>query len=271
MDMDFFGSDNKEFVLCAACGNHLGSHRNNNEDNYYFNGEILPEDNDGSLYVRTGIFPSGIPAAFGVFDGMGGEADGERASFLAASVMQTEWKEKCRTADPLDITAYDLLLDMNDAVVSEAENRSSSMGSTAAVMLIRGGAYAIGNVGDSRIFLLDEQGLTRISEDHTDEEMLLRLGIKNRSPRLTQFLGLSPEDAGLEPYCLRGNFHADEKYLLCSDGLTGMVGEAEIRDILEREEDPQICVEKLIEAAVRGGGRDNITVLCLFVKDKYDI
>ena len=78
--------------ITAACACHTGFRRHNNEDNFYFAGKCLPKENDGLGEILTCAVPLDQPVCFGVFDGMGGEANGEEAAHLAALAMGSVWK-----------------------------------------------------------------------------------------------------------------------------------------------------------------------------------
>lgn len=153
---------------------------------------------------------------------------------------------------------------MNGAVCARAaELDSGRMGSTAVLLYLNAREAWVCNVGDSRAFLLRDGELRQLSVDHTDAGLLAAQGVRGRKPALTQHLGIRPEEMVLEPHFFREKLRPGDWYLLCSDGLTDMVSEEEIRSAAETAPDAGQCVRKLTEAALENGGRDNVTVIAV--------
>lgn len=243
----------------AACGCNMGRVRTNNEDNFCFNGMVLQAENRG---LRDVLFSSGRldrPFCAGVFDGMGGEAFGEEAAYLAAQTL----KEKI--AQPVG-GAAEILLDAcreaNERLCAQARGRAVSViGATMTALWLEGEQAFLLNLGDSKAFLFRGESLEQISVEHTDRARLEKLGITTRKPRLTQHLGIDPAELVLEPALWRGRATKGDRFLLCSDGLTDMVPESGIAETLLRQTDPSECVRALINTALSNGGRDNVTVV----------
>lgn len=255
------------YTIEAACGCNIGRRRTNNEDNFYFDNRQLPLENEG---LETAIAIESVlkrEQCYGVFDGMGGENYGEEASYVAATVVKdTEKLLKNYIFSPRKFLKK-LILDMNDKVCARSEEMDSGrMGSTAVMLYFYGKYVYVCNVGDSRAFRLRQSEFLQISEDHTDAKLLAEQGITKRKPSLTQHLGIWPEEMILEPYIAKGKIAGGDQYLLCSDGLTDMVSNAEICAIMKEAEDAQTCVEKLIAKALENGGRDNTTAIVIRVK-----
>lgn len=254
--------------LTAACGCNMGKIRKNNEDNFYFNQMTLPQENLGMnhiLYVNYDLEET--PGLFGVFDGMGGEADGQIASYYSAGILKEKSNFLMSSPEKIKKNYEDIIQQMNQAVYQEAERRFNRMGCTAAILMFADKKVYLCNVGDSPIFRLRENAMQQISQDHTDAEMLKKQGITNRKPHLTQCIGISPEEMQIQPYLYSENICAGDRYLICSDGLTDMVSKAEIEKTLIEMEDVEACVECLVQKALDGGGRDNITILLIQVED----
>ena len=252
------------YVLSAACGCDTGRRRRNNEDNFYFDGQYLPADNNGVdriLTCRREV--TGQAVDFAVFDGMGGQADGQIASNLAASVFAGAPHES--DVDHEQILC-DTLVNASDTVWRQADAEYNDMGTTAAVMRFVGDTYYLSNVGDSRIFLFRGGDLQQISRDHTDEDFMRKMGIKDRKPRLTQYVGVSPEELAVQPYLDKGIIAEGDLYLLCSDGLTDMVSPDDIASVLSAQGDVAGKVSELIRQALNNGGRDNVTVIVVQVE-----
>ncbi len=246
------------FFLKAACASHRGKIRVKNEDNFYFDGKILEAESNGLKHPATMEAPVGQGLCLAVFDGMGGENFGEEASFSAAKAMQnTERSLKDYLISEREYVKR-LALRLNQAVVDTAKKRKTThMGSTVAALYFRGRYVYVCNVGDSRAYRLRAGEFLQISKDHFDPRPL-RPGKK---AALIQFLGIDPEELLLEPYVAKGEMKKGDLYLLCSDGLTDMLTNFEICDLMMQHTDVESTVNALIQAALERGGRDNITVI----------
>lgn len=242
----------------AACAVSIGKIRGNNEDNLYFNGFILPQENTGHEQIMTCEGTLRIPVCYGVFDGMGGEARGEEASYIAAKMLK-EIAEKNGAGMETVLRAIEKA---NSAICEAADwHREGLMGSTLVTLCVDFKDAHICNLGDSRAYLLRREKLRQISEDHTDWALLEACGIKNRRPRLTQHLGIPPTELMLQPYCASLAIQPGDRFLLCSDGLTDMVQTIELEQIMRVGSDASSIVSILMRAALQNGGRDNITII----------
>lgn len=242
----------------AACGCNIGKVRKNNEDNFFFDGKCLELENRGlhnTAYIydtlKSGLF-------FAVFDGMGGENYGEVASFSAARQMQ----QVTRSLSDYFISERKYLLKLtaqiNDAVVkAKKELYTDRCGSTMVALYFSSGYVYACNVGDSRAYRLRNGEFLQLSVDHIEKRSE---GEYKKAP-LTQYLGIDPEEMLIEPNVAKGKISKGDIYLLCSDGLTDMLTNFEISDILLSCGDSGDCVKKLIQVALEHGGRDNITVI----------
>ena len=266
----------KGFPVEAACCNHIGKKRKNNEDNFFFQGQILPMENEGlsgKAFYWKGNSKKGVSLA--VFDGMGGEADGEIASYLAAptfsQIQNNELltkempKEKALKEDMPEAFLKKTVLEMNQAVFEESQKRFCSMGSTTVILYIKDEKVFVCNVGDSKAFLAGEE-LVQLSKDHTDEAFLREHGITDRKPVLSQYLGADPEELMLEPFFMEKEIERGDCFLLCSDGLTDMLSGEQILHILREEDSAKACAEHLVQEALDHGGYDNITVMVVKMK-----
>ena len=129
-----------------------------------------------------------------------------------------------------------------------------------------GGVYAA-NIGDSKIFLLRNGELEQISQDHDDSKYIQQMGISHRKPRLTQYLGMNPDKVRMEPYICSMEVLKKDRFLICSDGLTDMVDQEKITQILSENKDAQQAVQKLLDLAMEQGGVDNTTIMVCNVED----
>ncbi len=250
-----------KYDLSAACACVTGRVRKNNEDNFLFDGRLLEEENRGLPAPLTAVCKKAEDAVFfGVFDGMGGEADGQVASHLAAWEMKRMLEQRQPGDDPIDLLR-ETVDKMNREVGSRAEAEFTRMGTTAVIGCFFDRSVIVCNVGDSRAFLVHRKKLSQVSTDHTDAAFMISQGITNRKPRLTQYVGMHEEDGApvasfYETPAVRG-----DSLLLCSDGVTDMVPESEIERIINTFSAPKAAVEALIDAAIRSGGRDNATAI----------
>lgn len=243
--------------LYMACVCHMGRVRGNNEDNFYFAGEMLEEENVGLDVVLyyTGI-PNEAPETVAVFDGIGGEVGGEVAAFAAARALKSLLASQ-RMTDPAQC-----LFDLNQAVnQARASRHMQSAGCTAVLAHFTGKRVVIANLGDSPAFLFRNGQLEKLSQDHTDAKLLHELGITNRKPKLTQYLGVNSEEFDLEPHIATRELDDGDILLLCSDGLTDMVTDQEIIEQLSSDKSAEDVSKALLKLALTHGGIDNTTIV----------
>lgn len=246
------------FTIQAACGCSTGKIRKNNEDNFFFDGKCLEENNEGlknPVWIEENL-KNGFCMA--VFDGMGGENFGEMASYTAARQMQLTQRSLADFLIPERKYLERLTQQLHTAVV-EAQQKmcTDKMGTTMVCLYFSGRYVYVCNVGDSRAYRLRDGEFFQISHDHTDK----RPGVDGKKATLTQHLGYGQNEIEIEPYIAKGALKKGDKYLLCSDGLTDMLTNFEICDIMLRNEDTEACVRELVQAALEHGGRDNITAI----------
>jgi PPM family protein phosphatase len=203
---------------------------------------------------------------FAVADGMGGHQGGEVASNLAL--------EKLERATDGDSDLAGVVREANRAVFEQAAQDPglAGMGTTLTAVRVQDERLHLAHVGDSRMYLLRDGGLERITRDHTVVEQMVDQGrmtaedakIHPQRSILTRALGVE-EDIQVDETDV--DVRPGDRVLLCSDGLTGMVDEDRILSILTDKPDPQAACRALIEAANQAGGQDNITAVVLDVVD----
>ena len=251
----------------------IGNVRTNNEDNFFCNG-IYKKDVSMPVYIFDEKGDAGKLSVFAVFDGMGGADCGETASLTAAENLEKYFEEI--TAKERIFSGEEAILYMNAALCIEMEKKQANMGSTAVVLSIQAGFAQVANVGDSRAYLYRSSSLEQLSIDHTERGSLQRMrkelglmqeeedSIPEMKDVLTQHLGVSEEDFLLEPYISgMSSLYAGDIYLLCSDGLSGMVSDKNIQEVLGSPCNIMQKAQQLREMALKAGGRDNITLLLL--------
>lgn len=224
--------------------------RSGNEDNF-------ASDADGD----RGIFI--------VADGMGGHAAGEVASEMAVQIVMRELAGFRDLGDP---NAAPMVADalrhanraIHDRTASEVDKQG--MGTTASVLLVSGSRYMIGQVGDSRVYLLRDGALRQLTKDHSYVQEQVDAGFLTPeqaryhpySNVITRCVGASPD---VEPDVYEGEAKVGDLFLLASDGLTGMVEDRRLQQLLLARVPAERMVHLLISEANGRGGLDNITAI----------
>lgn len=249
----------------ASAISHVGKVRQKNEDNFFFN-EFL---RDEEILLKPYNFKSktDIPVFMGVFDGMGGITAGDKASFIAAKCTQ-DITYTLYDPDEIENTMLEICKQANektcDMMLTSIKGR---MGTTASMLCFFEDRYHLCNIGDSPIFHFSDNKLSEISTAHTEKENYIRLyGAdsipKNKKFRLTQHIGIFPDELQIEPYITNGVIRSGDRFIICSDGLTDMVSEEQIASILMMRYSNSKTIQVLLDYALKNGGRDNITIIC---------
>ena len=239
---------NKVEYVCVCS---VGRRRKNNEDNFYCDGQIREDVNSLDDVELSGEVSADSNELFAVFDGMGGEACGEIASFVAAD----EARRFAESRMDYEEYLYELAERMNEKVREETEARSLVlMGATVAMLQISGEDVYILNAGDSRIYKLSKHELRQISEEH--------IVMTGGGKAITKFLGM-PEGHSLRPYIAMGKYKPGDIFLLCSDGVTDMLNDDEILDIIDDKRELSASARRLLDEALQRGGIDNTTAVLL--------
>jgi serine/threonine protein phosphatase PrpC len=220
--------------------------------------------NEDSYFARAPLFA--------VADGMGGAQAGEVASRIAARAF--ERKRSVSAEEPAEGQLEEIAQQANREIHQLAQEDSSraGMGTTLTAALLRDDEVALGHVGDSRAYLLRDGQLKRLTKDHSLVEELRRQGRLTEEQAeehpqrsiITRALGPEP-DVNVDTMTFPAR--DGDVFLLCSDGLTTMVPDDQIRDILVNSRSLRSAVNRLVDAANRGGGRDNITAVAFRVAD----
>ena len=267
-----------------AAQSHRGKVRRNNEDNF--------------LVVRFGRFletlstslPEGeVPRQFGdtgygmvVADGMGGMAGGEVASRLAIILLlnlvldTSDWIMGRDESDVNEVIrrAARRFGAVNEAVIEQARQQPDlwGMGTTLTMAASLGTDLIIAHVGDSPVYLLRGGKLLKLTRDHTVAQEMADHGstrVQDVPARfrhvLTHAIGI--RDTGSDPDIRRYRLAGGDRLLLCTDGLTNMVNEAQIALELERGASSAETCQALVNLALKGGGKDNVTA----VVGRYEI
>lgn len=245
-----------------ACISDPGLVRKINEDNFAYKDQYLPEEH-GKAFPAAEYPGENEKAA--VFDGIGGAADGELASWLAAKTF-AEYPPAERWDKDMIGTLFEA---MHSVICQEkTEGCYSSFGTTATAFFLDEDAVWIANSGDSPGFLYRNGTLSLFSKSHTDAELIIALGA-DRKPTLTQYLGMGDDmfPVRIAPAIRKIRLCAGDRILLCTDGLTDMVSRDEIAGVLQRCSSAEEAVIHLKKKALEMGGLDNFTVLLCDVRE----
>lgn len=222
-------------------------------------GRVRDHNEDG-LLAHGGVFV--------VADGMGGHAAGEVASGIAIATM-----EQLARADTLrreDLVEALALANRRILESVAAHPQQTGMGTTATGLAVvqAGGSdkWAVFNVGDSRVYRFLDGRLSLVTVDHSEVRELVDAGLitedeATRHPLrnvVTRSLGTQP---GPRPDIWEFPPHPGERFVICSDGLSGELSLGQIRDLVAAHDDPQACADALVAAAVGAGGHDNVSVV----------
>jgi len=229
-------------VVAYAVASDTGRKRLRNEDNYVV-----------------------APPLFAVADGMGGAQAGEVASKLAATALEGGDSDGLQGLERIDA----LIQDANRRIFDRASTdpAASGMGTTMTVALVDGMTVAIGHVGDSRAYLVRGERMEQLTDDHSLVNELLKSGklseeeaqVHPQRSVITRAVGTDP-DVDVDGFTIEAE--EGDIFLICSDGLTDMVEDEEILELVHRDRDDlEKVVKALVAAANRGGGEDNITAV----------
>jgi protein phosphatase len=231
--------------------------RSGNEDSYY-------SDPAHGLFV--------------VADGMGGHAAGEVASDMAVRILADELRSIGDLRDNSVTQKLEQSLKRANYAIYQrtlTETDKQGMGTTASVLILTNGRYLIGQVGDSRVYLLREGRLRQLTKDHSYVQEQVDAGFLTPeqaryhpySNVITRCVGAA---ADLEPDTYSGEVKRGDIFLVASDGLTGMVDDRRLEQLLQARTTPQRIVDALISEANGRGGLDNITAIVVRVLEVDD-
>lgn len=215
--------------------------------------------NEDSFLLRAPLFM--------VSDGMGGHASGEVASSIA---IETVGEQAPGTADDVLLGAAVESANMSVIEASEQGIGKPGMGCTATAVLIEGNRMAVAHVGDSRAYVLRQGTLVRITHDHSYVEELVDSGqITADEARTHPSRSIITRALGSDPDMYADHFSLEvndgDRVILCSDGLSSMISDAEIESLAVSSATPQQAADNLVAAALTAGGSDNVTVVVVDV------
>ena len=235
----------------------VGQARSMNQDSL-----LVSENNDKGLNLYI------------LADGMGGYKGGEIASKVAVTAVQKYITEKFDTISKDKESILDLIDDSidfaNSAIYDESEQDEElqDMGTTLEVLLIYKSKVYIGHIGDSRIYRIRKGKMKKITTDHSYVEKLIQDGEITREeaynhPKKNLLIKALGTDKVVEPDLLYTVLNKNDILLMCSDGLTNMIRENEILDLILSSEEQKDVTEILVDKANEAGGLDNISVIII--------
>ncbi len=219
--------------------------------------------NEDSYFARSPVFA--------VADGMGGAQAGEVASRIAAGAFEQGMEDEAPAESQLEGIAQDANREIHE--LAQRDSSRAGMGTTLTAALLRDGELALSHVGDSRAYVLRDGELKRLTKDHSLVEELRRQGrltdeeAEEHPQRSIITRALGPEPS-VNVDTMTFPAKSGDVFLLCSDGLTTMVSDEEIAEILGEAKTLRAGVNKLIDAANAKGGRDNITAVAFRVAEE---
>ncbi len=219
-------------------------------------------------YMYSSEMPVGnLPNLFIVADGMGGHNAGDYASKYTVETI-VDLISKSKQTEPIALME-DAIVTANRMLLERANENAGlkGMGTTIVVLSVFGTHLFIGNVGDSRLYIINN-GIQQVTRDHSLVEEMVRMGEMDKDIArdhpdkniITRAIGAMPEVA-VDFFEIE--IEKSDKILMCTDGLTNMVDDDEIRNIVIGQRDIVEKAEKLVETANRNGGKDNITVIVI--------
>jgi serine/threonine protein phosphatase PrpC len=233
----------------------------------------LNEDGLLSIFVdqvtETSTGPLGL---FAVADGMGGHSAGEVAAQLTLDIVRekavSELFGATNDQPTFDRWIPEIIAAANAEVYLRRKQAGNDMGSTIVFAVVAGDDAYIGNVGDSRAYVIDRDSIRQITTDHSLVERLIAVGTITPEEARThpqrnviyRTIGDRPDiEADVFSQCVEPG----QYLLLCSDGLSGMITDQEILDVVRQAASPQEACDRLVQAANDAGGGDNISVILI--------
>ena len=260
-----------DYTLHAALISDVGKKRVENQDNFCFD-KFINVNKAKSVRLKSQNFA--LPGAYAIMDGMGGEKLGAQASLEAAGFFSNIKKNILEllqrlNSDERERVFYSLIHSMNEKVCQMAiKNHVKQSGTTfCAVFLIENRAYIV-SVGDSKIFLIRKGKAVWQNESDAINTAIVENGRKRWiKGGLSQFLGMDTKEYELIPHIKELYIKPEDKFLLCTDGLTDYVSPDEI-GLTVKENSMESSMDILLNLALKRGGRDNITILRLDIRRK---
>lgn len=230
------------------------------------------ENNEDSLAVDDEL------RYFVVADGMGGQNAGEKASAIAVEKIPEQLRQLLNFGNESReavVSAIDKSVETANSEImalSEMDPSTRNMGTTVVLLVHAGDNFYVGGVGDSRVYQLRDGELSQLTKDHSLTQALIEAGTISPEEAKThryrnvlyRYLGTKDGSAGTDALEIRPV--SGDRYFLCSDGVTDGIDDETILEVLSNGSDPQELAQALVDAALEGGSRDNITGVVIIVE-----
>ena len=257
----------------------VGNYREHNEDNFFVPGRKsvrydAPPEASGEMETST-LDPTNL---FLVADGMGGQQAGEQASLMAIQIIPRGLARRLPPGESdekaIQKAVRESVAEANHEILGLSATGSdySSMGTTVVLALFRNDRVYVAGIGDSRAYRLRQGRLEQLTEDHSLADALGKAGtitpaeVPNHKYKNVLYLYLGSKDARGGPEEVRClDVLPGDRFLMASDGLTGVVGDDELARVLETCPDPQRAARQLKELALANQSKDNVTCLVIHV------
>lgn len=262
----------RNFFIGALCD--IGNVKKTNQDN---------------ILVKVGEGAHGEFGLFIVADGMGGLAEGDTASNIAVSEFEDWWDSRLITVilkgqnnifDEIRDELYSVFIEVNKKIIVYGKQLGEKVGTTLSTLLVYENNYIVNHIGDSRIYIIQQNEIKQITEDHSwvAEQVkggFITQGDAKHHPKrsiLTQCLGVN-EDIHL--FEASGSLSANDVFLICSDGFYNFLDENEILSVLrenqiDNEEIIQLAVNKLLVRVKERGAYDNISAILVYPHEETE-
>ncbi len=252
-----------------------GNYREHNEDNFYVPGRrSVRHDSTTDSHSEMSAMTLEPPSLFIVADGMGGQQAGEQASLMAVELIPRAIPRRL-AADEMEPgrvkeAIREAVAEVNQEILgsSGAVSEFNNMGTTVVLALFRSDRVYVAGIGDSRAYRLRDGRLERLTKDHSLADALVEAGtitpeeLPTHKFKNVLYLYLGSKDARGGPEDVRVlDVRPGDRLLMASDGLTGVVSDPELKQVLATVDDPQEAAVRLKDMALSNDSKDNVTCL----------
>jgi protein phosphatase len=266
-------------TLRAGVASSVGTVREHNEDNFF-----LPDGDPGGCRGGDGDYRKACEYrvdadavyTFLVADGMGGQLAGEKASQMAVDLVPRELSKRIGPGEADDLVVQRSIRDAVAAAnqeilgLSHIQTEFSNMGTTVVLILFRNNRSYIAGIGDSRAYRIRQGRIEQLTEDHSLADALGKAGtiakdeVQNHKFKHILYLYLGSKDARGGPDEVRvADVQPGDRFLLASDGLTGVVDDEEVARVVTEGTDPLSTAARLVDRALQNESKDNVTCMVI--------
>ena len=265
--------------LLAGVASTVGNVREHNEDNYYMPARKPDESRGGDGEHRAGVetlVEAGRAYSFIVADGMGGQLAGEKASQMAVDLIPAEIAKRSGSGEADEKAVQRAIRDAVAAAnqeilgLSHIQTEFSNMGTTVVLAVFRNNRVFVAGIGDSRAYRVRDGQIEQLTRDHSLADALVEAGtiskeeLPNHKFKHILYLYLGSKDARSGPDEVRvAEVRPRDRFLLASDGLTGVVPDDVLTKMVESGDDPLDTASRLVAKALENESKDNVTCMVI--------